>query len=283
MGKRNLGLDFIKMLIKRINEDQIFGLSSQLAYTFLFSLFPFLIFLFSILPYLGLTPENVVTFIKEYAPPELMKLIQTNIHQVLEKNGGLLSFGVIATIWPMSSAIMTIRNVLNRAYGVQETRNFFLMWGMVFLFTIGMLIVIILALILNVFGPVVGRLVFRFLEISPSFLHLWMIFRLLISFIVVYLIFGCLYFVSPSKHLALRDVSIGAAFAALAWQIASLLFSFFVERYMHYSYTYGTLAGVIVVMTWFYISGMILLFGGEINVVLHKIRNEKAQVSEPSG
>ncbi len=275
MGKRQSVLDFIKKLIQRLNEDQIFGLASQLAYTFLFSLFPFLIFIFSLLPYLGLTPDAVTSFLKDYAPPELMTMIHKNVHQVLERNGGLLSFGVIATLWPMASAIMGIRNVLNKAYGVKETRSFFVMWAIVFLFTIGMLFVFVVALILNVFGPVIGRFIFTHLNIAHSFLHLWTIFRLLTSFIIIYLIFGCLYFVSPSKHLNLKDVSIGAAVAAIAWQLVSFLFSFFVDKYMHYSYTYGTLAGVIVIMTWFYISGMILLIGGEINVVLHKFRESR--------
>lgn len=282
MGKRILGLDFLKTFFERLNEDRIFGLASQLAYTFLFSMFPFLIFLFSLLPYLGLSPESVLSFIQEFAPPELITIIKSNIHHVLEKNGGLLSFGVIATIWPMSSAIMTIRAVLNQAYGVKETRNFFAMWGMVFLFTLGMIMVTIFALILNVFGPMVGRFGFHLLNISESFLHLWTLFRLLISFIMIFLVFGCLYFVSPSKHLRLKDVSIGAAIAAFVWQIASLAFSFIVDKYLHYSATYGTLASVVVIMTWFYISGLILLLGGEINVVIHQRWREKHE-SEQTG
>lgn len=277
MGKRIPGLAFIRSFIERLNNDRIFNLASQLAYTFLFCMFPFLIFIFSLLPYLGLTPESAISFIREFAPPELMTIIQSNIHFVLEKNRGLLSFGVVATIWPMSSAIMTIRTVLNQAYGVKETRSFFAMWGIVFLFTLGMIFVMVFALILNVFGPVVGRFIFHVLNISESFLHLWTIFRLVISFIMIYLVFGTLYFVSPSKNLRLRDVSIGAALAALAWQVGSLFFSVYLDRYMNFSRTYGTLASVIAIMTWFYMTGLILLIGGEINVVSHKKRLEKEE------
>ena len=270
MGKRNRVLGFIKTLINRFNEDRVFDLASQLAYTFLFSLFPFLIFIFSVLPYIGLTPENALNFIHQYVPPELDTIIHSNIHHVLEKNSGLLSFGVIATIWPMASAIMTIKNVLNRAYEVEENRSFFKAWAMAFIFTFATIFIIIIALILNVFGPMIGRIVFNGLGISLSLFHLWNLFRLLLSLIVIVIVIACLYFVLPNKHLGLKDVYIGALIAAIAWQITSLLFSFYIERFGNYSRMYGTLAGVVITMTWFYITGFILVMGGEINAVIHK-------------
>ena len=270
MGKRNRVLGFIKTLINRFNEDRVFDLASQLAYTFLFSLFPFLIFIFSVLPYIGLTPENALNFIHQYVPPELDTIIHSNIHHVLEKNSSLLSFGVIATIWPMASAIMTIKNVLNRAYEVEENRSFFKAWAMAFIFTFATIFIIIIALILNVFGPMIGRIVFNGLGISLSLFHLWNLFRLLLSLIVIVIVIACLYFVLPNKHLGLKDVYIGALIAAIAWQITSLLFSFYIERFGNYSRMYGTLAGVVITMTWFYITGFILVMGGEINAVIHK-------------
>jgi membrane protein len=270
MGKRNRALDFTKILINRFNEDRVFDLSSQLAYTFLFSLFPFLIFIFSLLPYIGLTPENALNFIHQYAPPELDTIIHANIRHVLEKNGGLLSFGVIATIWPMASAIMTIKNVLNRAYGVEESRSFFKAWGMAFLFTFATIFIIIIALILNVFGPLIGRFIFQVLGIPLSLFHLWTLFRLLLSLVVIVIVIACLYFVLPNKRLHFKDVYIGAFVAAIAWQLTSLLFSLYIDRFVNYTMTYGTLTGVVITMTWFYITGFILIMGGEINAVIHR-------------
>jgi membrane protein len=270
MGKRNRALDFVQTLINRFNEDRVFDLASQLAYTFLFSLFPFLIFIFSLLPYIGLTPENALNFIHQYAPPELDTIIHANIQHVLEKNGGLLSFGVIATIWPMASAIMAIKNVLNRAYGVEENRSFFKAWGMAFIFTFATIFIIIIALILNVFGPMIGRFIFGLLGIPLSLFHLWTLFRLFLSLVVIVIIIACLYFVLPNKLLHFKDVYIGALIAAIAWQMTSLLFSFYIERFANYTMMYGTLAGVVITMTWFYITGFILVMGGEINAVIHR-------------
>lgn len=282
MGKRKRVLAFFKDLINRFNEDRVFDLASQLAYTFLFSLFPFLIFIFSILPYIGLTPENALSFIHQYAPPELDSIIHANIHHVLEKNGGLLSFGVIATIWPMASAIMTIKNVLNRAYGVEENRSFFKAWLMAFIFTFATIFIIIIALILNVFGPLIGRFIFHNLGIPLSLFHLWNLFRLLLSLIVIVIVISCLYFVLPNKHLRLKDVYIGALLAAVAWQLTSMLFSFYIERFGNYSRMYGTLTGVVITMTWFYITGFILVMGGEVNAVIHrKVHPKETQEDVP--
>ncbi|WEG12292.1 YihY/virulence factor BrkB family protein [Pullulanibacillus sp. KACC 23026] len=280
MGKRHLWLVFIKKLIKRLNQDRVTDFSSQLAYTFLFSLFPFLIFIFSLLPYLGLNPDSVMSFLKDFAPPELVSIIKNNIYHILKRNGGLLSFGVVATLWPMASAVMTIRHVFNVAYGVKETRSFIMMWLMVFLFTIGLLAVIFVALFLSVFGPMVGHFLFDSLGISLKFLHFWTLFHYIVTFMMIFIVFCSLYFVSPSKALSPKEVWIGAVIAALCWQVTSFLFSLYVDKFFHYSSTYGTLASVIVIMTWFYITGFILILGGEINVVLYQLRQERNQQRE---
>lgn len=269
MGKRSPAFQFFKMLIKRINEDRVFDLAAQLAYFFLLSLFPFLIFTFSILPYIGIDQNDVLNFIGKYAPVEFMDIVKENLKSVFTKNTSLLSISVIATIWPVSTAVMAIIRVLNRAYDVEENRSFIVARSMAILLTFAMIFVIILALSLNVFGPSIGKLLVSHFQVNPDIIKIFDFFRLLLSFLIIIVVFACLYLIAPNKRLHPTEVIIGAVFAAVGWQVASLAFSYYVDQTVHFSATYGTLGGIIILMIWFYITGFILILGGEINATLN--------------
>ncbi|MGV3488509.1 MAG: YihY/virulence factor BrkB family protein [Tuberibacillus sp.] len=268
MGKRSPAIHFIKMLIKRINEDRVFDLAAQLAYFFLLSLFPFLIFTFSVLPYIDIDQKDVLAFIGRYAPMEFMDIVEANLKSVFTKNTGLLSFSVIATIWPVSTAIMVIIRVLNQAYDVQENRSFIVARSLAILLTFAMIFVIIIALALNVFGPSIGKLLVKHFHINEQVIQIIDFLRLLLSFLIIIVVFASLYLFAPNKRLRFSEVIIGAVFAAVGWQVASLAFSYYVDRIAHFSATYGTLGGIIILMIWFYITGFILILGGEINAAL---------------
>lgn len=265
---------YVRVFLKRIDEDEVFGLSAQLAYYFLLSLFPFLIFSLSLLSYIGITSDSVLNLVQDYAPKSAFDLIKSNLHSVLGKqHGGLLSFGILATIWTASNAINAIIRGLNRAYNVEENRNFFLARGMAILLTIAMIVVIVVALAFPVFGEVIGHFIFSHISLEQSHLTwLWDVLRWLFSFLLIILVFSCLYYFAPNKKLQMRDVIIGAVIAAVFWQVASYGFSFFVGNIGHFSVTYGSLGGIIVLMIWFYITAMIVIMGGEINATNHYFR-----------
>ncbi|MFC4619313.1 YihY/virulence factor BrkB family protein [Camelliibacillus cellulosilyticus] len=274
MGKRHHAFGFLKYLIKRLFEDRVFDLAAQLAYFFLLSLFPFLIFTFTALPYIGIHSDQMLPFIARYAPPELMELIKQNLKSVFDKHTGLLSFSVIATIWPASTAIMAIIRVLNQAYDVEENRSFIVARSMAILLTFAMIFVIIIALALNVFGPTIGKLLIHHFGVSPDIIKIFDFIRLLISFFIIIVVFACLYLFAPNKRLKPSEVMVGAVFAAVGWQIASYAFSFYVDQIAHFSATYGTIGGIIILMIWFYLTGFILILGGEINAALRLYQKE---------
>lgn len=257
-----------------MTEDEIFGLSAQLAYYFLLSLFPFLIFSLALLSYLGISSDQVLGLVESYAPEEAFHLIKRSLPDILDvRHGYLLSFGVLATIWSASNAINAIIRGLNRAYKVKESRNFFLARGMAILLTIAMIVIIIVALVLPVFGDVIGDFIFSHLQLEASnFEALWYVLRWLFSFLLIVVVISCLYYFAPNKKLSLKDVLIGAVIAAVGWQVASLGFSYYVGNFSAYSATYGSLGGIIILMIWFYLTAMIILMGGEINATNHYLR-----------
>lgn len=148
---------FLKELFHRTKNDDVAGLSAQLSYFFLLSLFPFLIFMITLVGYLPISQEDVLGTIRGFAPGETLDMIEETLEQILnKKNGGLLSFGIIATIWSASNGINAIVKAFNRAYDVDETRSFLVARGMAIVLTIAMVFVILVALLLPVFGSLAG-------------------------------------------------------------------------------------------------------------------------------
>lgn len=262
---------FLKELIKRFTSDEVPGLSAQLSYFFLLSLFPFLIFLITLLGYLPISQEDVLNTIKQFAPGESMQLINDTLNQILnDKNGKLLSFGIIATLWSASNGINAIVRAFNKAYDVEESRSFFVSRGMAILLTIAMVFVIIVALLLPVFGKEIGLFIFSHFGVSAQFLTIWNTMRWLVSGVILFIVFTALYFVAPNKRLHLKDGIPGAIAATIGWIAVSLAFSYYVGNFANYSATYGSIGGIIVLMVWLYLSGMIIILGGEFNALLYK-------------
>lgn len=266
-------LSFSKRVIKRINDVRATELSAQLAFYFLLSLFPFLIFTVTLLPYLGITSVEILNLVNDYAPDEAMALIESNLLTVIDtKKGGLLSFGLIATIWSASNAINGIIRSLNQTYQVKENRHFLVARGLAIVLTFAMIVVIIIALLLPVFGKMIGEFIFSYLNLSERFPIVWELFRWVLSFSIIAIVFSCLYYFAPNKRLPFKEVLIGGLFATLGWQLTSLGFSYYVSNFGNYSATYGSIGGVIVLMFWFYLSAFIIILGGVINAVIHQMK-----------
>lgn len=264
-------IKFGKQLYKQIMAADTFGLSAQLAYFFLLSLFPFLLFLVTLLGYLPIDEHAFMEFIGTYAPDEIMSMINTNISQLVNaQNGGLLSVGIIGTLWSASNGVNAITKGFNRAYEVKEDRSYVVARLIAIALTIGMVIVIAVALLLPIFGKSIGLYVFSFFNLSDTFLNLWNMLRWVISSAVFLIVLLALYKLAPNLKIKIKDVIWGAVFATIGWQVVSLGFSYYVNTLGNYSATYGSLGTVIVLMIWFYISGIIIITGGVINSVLLK-------------
>ena len=270
MGYRRAWLkwEFIKEIIKKLEVDDISGLAAQLAYFFLLSMFPLFIFLFTLVAYLPYSQEEILRTLQTFAPAESMDLIEENLNEVMQGNVKLLSFGVLGTIWSASHGLNAIIKAFNRAYNVTETRSYFIARGMSIMLTFAMIFVFLVALFLPVFGKQIGMFLFSEFGISEQFIKVWNTFRWVISSIVLFIVFIMLYWIAPNKKLTCVSVLPGAVFATIGWVAVSFLFSFYVDKISNYTTTYGSLGGIIVLMIWFYLSGLIIIMGGEINAAV---------------
>jgi membrane protein len=271
----SFAITFFGQLFRRFTEHKVPDLAAQLSFYFLLALFPFLIFTFALLGYLPISTDDVLGLISQYAPEESMTLIENNLRNVLDvQRGGLLSFSIIFTLWSASNGSYAIIRALNHAYEVEESRPFFKARAVSFFLTFSMILAIIVALILPVFGKAIGLFLFSFVGLSETFLTIWNVLRWLISFGMIVTVFAFLYYFAPNKTIGVREVWIGAIIATSGWELLSLAFSYYVSNFANFTATYGSLGGIIVLMLWLFLSGMILILGGEINALLSLKRKD---------
>jgi len=258
-------------LYERIEKVDVFGLAAQLAYFFLLSLFPFLMVLVTLVGFLPFDEIAVVEFINTYAPDQISEMLEANVQQLMhQQSGGLLSIGIIATLWSASNGVNALMRGFNRAYEVEENRSFILSRLIAIVLTIGMIVVIITALLLPVFGRMIGIYIFSLFGLSEGFISTWESFRYVSSSVVFFIVFLALYVLAPNKRIYFKNAIWGAIFATVFWQLTSLGFSFYVNTLGNYSATYGSLGTVIVLMLWFYISGVIIMLGGVLNAFIRE-------------
>lgn len=220
-------MSFLKELFSRYTLHEGQSKSAELAYFFLLSLFPFLIFMLTLTAYLPLSTDDVLGVIEQYAPASAMSLVESITHQTLNnRNGGLLSFGIIAALWSASNGMNAIVRSLNHAYDVEENRSFIIVRLTSIFLTIAMVFTILVALLLPVFGREIGRLASDFVGASDLFLSVWAAIRWGVSPLVLLIVFSALYVIAPNKKLSLRFVMPGAVLRLSAGSLSAHCFHF---------------------------------------------------------
>lgn len=261
------GLVYGQSLYKRTQEHDVSGIAAQLAFFFLLSLFPLLIFLSTLVPYLPITEQYIMSYLSEFMPEDSMVIISDQLEQIMRGSGTLLSVGIIGTLWTASNALNGITKAFNIAYDINDTRKFFFNRILSMGLTIAMIFVFALVLLLPVFGRQIGIYIFSYIGISDAFLEAWDAIRWVFSTLILFVMFLILYRVFPSVKLKHRMVLPGALFATIGWIVGSFGFSYYVNNFGNYSTTYGSIGGIIVLMLWFYMLAFVIVLGGEINAM----------------
>lgn len=257
-------------IVRRVQRADISGMGAQLAYFFLLSFFPLLIFLVTLLPYLNLQRQQVFEFMADIMPEEVYVLTENIVGEILTtSNSGLLSLGIIGTIWSASRGIDALIKGLNRAYDVEGKSGIVnRLWAL--LFTLAFIAIILIALIFPIFGKQIGSFIFSYIGIESSFESTWTLLRWLMPNLIIFAVLTLMYWVIPNTEPRLTLISIipGALFATVGWLALTYGFSFYVGNFSNFGATYGSIAGVIVLMLWLYLTGMILILGGLLNAAL---------------
>ncbi|MFL0267604.1 YihY/virulence factor BrkB family protein [Candidatus Clostridium radicumherbarum] len=266
---KNKPRNFFKSLFYRYIDDEISAMSSQLAYNFLLSLFPFLILLLTILGYSSIKSQDILGVLKNILPNEVFGLIKKTVIEIVDiKRGGLLSLSMITTIWTASNGFNAVIRCLNKAYDEKENRSFIKVQFTSLMCTLGLALIIIISLALLVFGEIGGNLLlahFKYPKLAEYFLDFA---RYFIGLIVMLIVFNAVYKYTPSKRLTFKETFPGAVFTTVGWILTSFAFSYYVNHFGSYSKIYGSIGAIIALMSWLYLSSVIILIGGEINATI---------------
>ncbi|MGW7926939.1 YihY/virulence factor BrkB family protein [Staphylococcus xylosus] len=262
---------FFSYLVYRIGKDDASGLSAQLSYYFMLSLFPMLLFLLSIVPVVGVKQSTIRDMIKDHVPPTYASQVADIIGDIMgNASGSILSVGLILALWSASNGMTALMNSFNVAYDVEDSRNFIVSKLYSVLFTLAMIIVMPVALVLPTFGQQIGDLLFGPLGLGEQVKWVFDTIRYVLPVIVVLIAFMVLYTLAPNVKIKLMSVIPGAIFATIVFLAGSYLFGIYISNFSNYSKTYGSIAGIIILMLWLYITGFIIIIGAEINAIFHQ-------------
>jgi membrane protein len=274
-GLRALGRALIDALVAHRTLD----LAAQLAYWSLLALFPFLIFLLTVIGYLPLAglDRALMREIARLMPPEAVRLLDQTIHEVIgRQRGGLLVLALAGALWSAASGVAGLVGALNMAHGVAETRSFLRVRLLSVAAVLGVSVAMLVATVGLMIGPHVVRALWGLLGL-PGHVHtIWAYVRLPLSTAAMLLGVAGLYHFLPNVRQPFRLVTPGAAIAVVLWELASLLFRVYVTRFHAYARTYGTLGAAVVLITWLYLSALVVLLGGEIDALLGRRVVERA-------
>ncbi len=269
-----------RRLWKEIQDDEVLGRGAQLAYYFLLALFPMLLFLTALI---GLFPINTSTstllqYAEEFLPADAIGILQRYLDNVVQGSGkDILSLGILGALWVSSSGMTAIIDALNVAYDATETRPFWKVRLTGILLTIGLAGFVILSAVLVLFGGHLAEWASELLGFGMFFELTWKVLQWPLAFMLMVLAIGIIYYICPNVEQEWRWVTPGAVVAVVLWLGVSLAFKVYVTNFGNYNAAYGSIGGVIVLMLWLYLSGTVILLGGEINAEIEAAARDHAR------
>lgn len=259
---------FKRTLNEAVFKDDVLGMAAQLAYYFFLALFPALLFLISLASFFPVANlmDEVVRTIGRVAPPDVLQFLLDQMKKISnQENGGILTFAFLFTIWSSSGAMVSIISTLNSAYDIEESRPWWKTRLTAVALTVGVALFILVSATLVIAGPQLAERAAVWFHLGPVFEWTWKLLQWPIVFALVVTALALVYYFAPDAEQEFVLITPGAVLATILWLIATLGLRFYVVNFGSYNETYGALAGVILLLLWFYVSGICILIGAEMN------------------
>ena len=264
-----------KRVWQQVGEDNVFTWGAAMAYSWLFAIFPFLVFLLSLVPFVPSrfkedVRTDVANFVDDALPESVGTLVMTQVENVLDKPsaGGFLSFGLLLMVWASSGGMAMTMSALDKAYDIEKGRPYYKHRLLAILLTIVAATLVILVMILL---PV-GTGILKWLE-SQGRIFSWVLYlvniaRYAIALLLMFSLLAILYHFGPSFKQEFHPITPGAVFSVAVWLLLGFVFRIYLTKFggaANYNKTYGAVAGAAILLLFFYIDALVLLIGAEIN------------------
>lgn len=280
--KNILSKDFFTRLGEKVTDDDILGNAAQVAFYFSFALFPLLLFLMSLLGILLSDKQELQTelfrILGQVMPASAFELVRKTLDEVTTSaSGGKLTIGILITLYSASAGIDNMRGTLNEVYNLKETRGFLHAKAVSLALTLGVGILILIALGFIVYG---SHLIDAWLPLDSPYAIAPLQYVVILS--VVLTAFALIYNFAPNHEaLQWKWISPGAVIGVILWLAFSGTFRLYLRYFDSYAATYGSLGAMIILLLWLYLTALVILVGGAVNAILDEKTGIKKAAEDP--
>jgi membrane protein len=276
---------FLVRLQREMAYDDAMGMAAQIAFYMMLGVFPFLIFLLSLLSYMPLgdaLQPLLLDALREQMPTEAAnKIAEIVLGLMPDRNEPLLSVGLLASLWGASMAIGALITTINRAYNIRPRRNILTQKAISIVLILALSGIWLVALLIILLGPTLTQKAFEVVGLASETNTFWTNVRLPLAFVLTLFAVAVLYYYAPEARQEFRWILPGAVTATVLWLGASSLFRLFVRNFGQYNKTYGSLAAVVILMVWLWITGLVFLLGAEINSLMKRLDEDGHERHRP--
>jgi membrane protein len=272
---RSLGfMEFAKKVWSEVTKDEVFTWSSALAYAWIFAIFPFLIFLLTLAPYLpGNVKQQALDGVKNVSSSSVggqtADQVAGSLNDVMShQKGGLLSIGLILALWGASGGMSMTMSALDKAYYVTCTRSFIKQRLVAMGLTLGTAVLILAVLFLLPVGTGIISYLAKHGHLGGAGKLLVNAIRYIVALGLLFTIVSMIYYFAPCIKQKYQAITPGAVFTVVVWILAGFGFAFYVTKFGNFNATYGALGAAIIMLLFFYVSAVVLLIGAELNSVI---------------
>ena len=258
----------IRMFMNKMKSDHVDAYAAQSAFYVIMGFIPFIMLLLILLQYTPLTQEDMMNMFMSVLPESLSGMVRDIVDSLFIKSSALLSGTAIAAVWASGKAILAISNGLNSIYDIDETRNYVVMRIRSSFYILVMLISLVLAMGLLVFGNQIHLIIIEHAPFLQNISGFIISIRTVTTLILLTMLFTAMYTMLPNVRQRFFVQIPGAATAAISWSVFSYGFSLYLNYVHGMSAIYGSLTTAVMLMLWLYFCMWLLFLGAEINFYL---------------
>ena len=256
----------IKGFTNRLKDDHISAFSAQAAFFLIMSIVPFLSLLLTLIKYLPISQGMLLDTVINVTPVPFEPLVTTILEELFAKsNGAILSVSVLVAIWSAAKGVLAIVRGVQAVYHVNESRNYFVLRFISAIYTVIFVTAIILTLLLLVFSNQIYYALKKDFPTAADFISVFIKQKFLLALCLLTLFFLVVYKLVRRSNNSFISLIPGAVIAALSWIVFSYAFSVYIDKFSDFSYTYGSLTTIVLLMLWVYFCMYLLFIGAEIN------------------
>jgi membrane protein len=272
--------DILIVFVRKVKKDEIVERANSVAFNFTLAIFPAIIFLFTLIPYIHYPPHldmRIMKFLQDVMPYSLYEAAASTIEDIVSKpRGGLLSLGFILALYLATNGMSSLMRAFNKCYRTVDKRSFIKTKLIATVLTFTLAFELFFAIILLIVGQFFITMLDEYMQIKDYVVHLIVVLRFIVIFIVFLTGISCIYYLAPAVHNRWRFFSFGSFVATLLSLGVSYGFSLYINNFAMYNKLYGSIGALIAMMVWLSILSMVLLLGFEINASIDQATKEKA-------